>query len=90
MISIPVIGQLLTLALDTWQRIAARRAARESLSQGEKIRAALAQTDKNTQLYEQIVAEAQRQIAEQDVALKGNIKELEQLFGELKRMVKEG
>ena len=84
MISITLIGQLVSLVVDTFGRIQARRHAREQLSQGERIRGALAQNDANTKLYDEIVREANAQIAEQSAKLKRNLAELEKLFAQLK------
>ena len=83
MISIAIITQLVELALNTVSNIQARHAARESLDQGQKIRQALGQTGTNTKIYDEIVAEAKRQIAERDTVITSNLSQLESVAAQV-------
>lgn len=85
MISMTILAELVMLAMDTFERIAARKAARAQLSQGEKIRAALEQTQKNSAIYQQIVAEAKQQIAESGAQIGANVSRLEALLEQLRQ-----
>lgn len=89
MIAIEAIAQLITLGTNLITGIIARRQARQQLDQGQKLRAVLEQSNANTKIYDEIVAEAQKQINERNAQIKGDVAQFEKLFGQLKAAANE-
>lgn len=84
-----LLPQLLTLGTRLITNILQRRQARASLDQGQKLRAALAQSDANTKIYDEIVSEATQQINEKNVAINSDLAQLDTLTAQIKALAKD-